>query len=99
MKYSPGGGPIEVRVLTDVGAVLLQVADHGIGMSPEHAEHCFDRFWQAEAGDTRRFGGTGIGLFIVRSVAEAMDGHVTVESHLGRGSTFTLRLPVAPQSA
>jgi hypothetical protein len=61
-------------------------------MDAEQAARCFEKFWQAEAGDTRRFGGTGIGLYIVRSLAEAMGADVDVSSAPGSGSTFTLAL-------
>src|SRR5437588_11726070 len=59
-------------------------------MTEEQVAHCFDRFWQAELTDIRRFGGTGIGLYIVRSLVEAMDGRVSVSSTPGEGSAFTV---------
>jgi K+-sensing histidine kinase KdpD len=61
-------------------------------MDAEQANRCFERFWQAESTDVRRFGGTGIGLYIVHSMVEAMGGSVTVRSEPGQGSTFTVRL-------
>ena len=91
-KYSPGGEPIVVRAEGDDERVRIQVVDRGIGMDAEQAEHCFERFWQAEATDVRRFGGTGIGLYIVQSMVEAMDGTIAVESEKGAGSTFTVTL-------
>jgi PAS domain S-box-containing protein len=91
-KYSPGGEPVQVSLWTDETRVCLAVSDHGIGMDDEQAHHCFDKFWQAESSDVRRFGGTGIGLYIVRSLAEAMGGRVSVESGKGVGTTFTLEL-------
>jgi hypothetical protein len=72
--------------------VTVLVSDDGIGMSAEHAAHCFDKFWQAEAGDVRRFGGTGIGLYIVRSLVDAMGGRISVESALDEGTTFAVEL-------
>lgn len=93
-KYSPNGDPIEVRTERLPGEVVITVSDRGIGMSPDQAEHCFDKFWQAEASDVRRFGGTGIGLYIVRSLVTAMGGRIDVRSRLGEGSTFTIGLPV-----
>ena len=92
-KYSPAGGPIEVTAWAEGGSVCLSVSDHGIGMDAQQAARCFDRFWQAESSDVRRFGGTGIGLYIVRSLVEAMGGRVDVESAPQKGSTFTVRLP------
>lgn len=92
VKYSPNGEPIEVAVSASDHAVRVSVADHGIGMDEEQAAHCFDRFWQAESTDVRRFGGTGIGLYIVQSLAEAMGGSVAVDSRPGAGSTFVIHL-------
>lgn len=94
-KYSPGGQPIVVRAAGDDERVRIQVVDRGIGMDEDQAEHCFERFWQAEATDVRRFGGTGIGLYIVQSMVEAMGGTIEVESVKGSGSTFTVTLPAS----
>jgi signal transduction histidine kinase len=101
VKYSPGGEPVVVRASHDgagsegSGDVVLEVTDAGVGMDPETVRHCFEKFWQADASGTRRFGGTGIGLYIVRSLTEAMGGAITVRSELGRGTTFSLRLHAA----
>ncbi|HWC35330.1 MAG TPA: PAS domain-containing sensor histidine kinase [Mycobacteriales bacterium] len=93
VKYSPGGEPVEVCAAADDEYVRVDVTDHGIGMDAEQAAHCFDKFWQAESTDVRRFGGTGIGLYIVQSLIEAMDGKASVRSERGAGSSFTVRLP------
>lgn len=95
IKYSPNGEPIDVIVTTQPETVRIDIADHGIGMDDDQAEHCFDRFWQAESTDVRRFGGTGIGLYIVRSLVETMRGSIRVESVPGAGTTFVLALPRA----
>jgi signal transduction histidine kinase len=96
VKYSPGGEPVVVRAHRDGDvAVVLEITDAGVGMDPETVRHCFEKFWQADASGTRRFGGTGIGLYIVRSLTEAMGGTVTVQSGLGEGTTFALRLQAA----
>jgi signal transduction histidine kinase len=96
VKYSPDGGAISVAVdvVDDHDAEVL-VTDHGLGMTHEQVAHCFDRFWQAELADVRRFGGAGIGLYIVRSLVEAMDGRVAITSAPGEGSTFRVVLPRA----
>jgi signal transduction histidine kinase len=91
VKYSDGG-PVVLGARSEGDAVALWVSDIGIGMDEEQAAQCFEKFWQAESTDVRRFGGTGIGLYIVQSLVEAMAGRITVESAAGRGSTFTVRL-------
>ncbi|MGH9265838.1 MAG: ATP-binding protein [Acidimicrobiales bacterium] len=97
VKYSDGG-PVVLSGRRAGGSVEISVSDIGIGMDEEQARHCFDKFWQAESTDVRRFGGTGIGLYIVSSMVEAMGGGIGVETAVGRGSTFTVTLPaiVAP---
>src|SRR5262249_47941562 len=92
VKYSPDGQSVETVIRGATGCVHLDVTDHGIGMTAEQAEHCFEKFWQADSGDRRRFGGTGIGLYIVRSLVESMGGRVDVTSAPGEGSTFTVTL-------
>ena len=92
IKYSPGGEPVEVVVEVVGDDVCVRVTDAGIGMDPEQAAHCFEKFWQAESTDVRRFGGTGIGLYIVRSLVEAMQGHIEVSSVPGAGTAFTVTL-------
>ena len=75
--------------------VAFRVRDTGIGMSPEQIAQVFEAFTQADASSTREYGGTGLGLAITRSYCEMMGGDISVESELGKGSTFTLRLPAA----
>jgi signal transduction histidine kinase len=85
-KYSDGG-PIILGARRGPDTVRMWVSDAGIGMEEEQSRRCFDKFWQAESTDVRRFGGTGIGLYIVKSLVDAMGGTVTVETSVGRGST------------
>jgi PAS domain S-box-containing protein len=92
VKYSDGG-PVVIRGRRGDATVELSVSDIGIGMDEEQARRCFDKFWQAESTDVRRFGGTGIGLYIVSSLVDAMGGRISVETAVGRGSTFTVTLP------
>jgi PAS domain S-box-containing protein len=92
VKYSDGG-PVVVGGHSEDGTVLMTVSDIGIGMDAEQAARCFDKFWQAESTDVRRFGGTGIGLYIVSSLVDAMGGRISVETSVGHGSTFTVTLP------
>jgi PAS domain S-box-containing protein len=92
VKYSPEGGPIEVSVRNEKAWIETTVVDRGVGMDAEQAARCFDKFWQAESSDVRRFGGTGIGLYIVRSLVQAMGGEVNVSSEPGAGASFTFAL-------
>ncbi|MCW2549465.1 MAG: Osmosensitive channel histidine kinase kdpD [Mycobacterium sp.] len=100
VKYSPGGEPVLVHgTRSQAGpggqaSVVLTITDSGVGMDAATVEHCFDKFWQADASGTRRFGGTGIGLYIVRSLMEAMGGTVSVRSQAGE-TTFTVSLAIA----
>ena len=98
VKYSESGTPITVSAEAADEFVEVRVRDEGMGMTPAQIEHCFERFWQGETGDSRRFSGTGIGLYIVRSLADAMRASVTVESAPGEGATFRLRL-LRPEAA
>lgn len=92
-KYSDGG-PVVLGARREPEHVVFWVSDIGIGMDEDQADRCFDKFWQAESTDVRRFGGTGIGLYIVSSLVEAMRGRISVETAVGRGSTFTVSLPL-----
>ena len=75
--------------------VVFSVSDTGIGIAPEQLSRLFGRFQQADATTTRRFGGTGLGLSLIKAFADLLGGQVAVESEPGRGSTFTLFLPAA----
>ena len=75
------------------GWVEMKVKDSGIGMTPESQAFIFDTFRQVNQSDTRDEGGTGLGLAIVKALVELMEGHIQVESALGQGSCFTIRLP------
>ncbi|MEX0874280.1 MAG: ATP-binding protein [Actinomycetota bacterium] len=99
VKYSPDGGDVVLRARKRGEHVIIEVTDPGVGMNPEEAAHCFDRFWQAEASDVRRFGGTGIGLYIVKSLVEGMGGSISVRSTSVEGSTFTVSLARARDGA
>lgn len=100
IKFTPKGG--EIRVLADSipgdpARIAFTVSDTGSGIPPEHIAHIFDRFWQARRGASQR--GTGLGLAISRGLVEAHGGAITVESEVGRGSTFRFTVPVAPRGA
>jgi PAS domain S-box-containing protein len=97
MKYSPDGEDVVVALRSSPGKVELEVSDGGIGMSPDEVKHCFERFWQAETSDVRKYGGTGVGLYIVRSLVEGMGGAIEVRSMPGQGTAFTTRLRQASE--
>ena len=86
---------LKISKVTEEGAewVNFAVADTGIGMTDEQMSGLFQAFAQAEASTSRRFGGTGLGLAITKHFCHMMGGDVLVESELGKGSTFTMRLP------
>lgn len=75
----------------------LSVSDRGVGVEPARLESIFDDFTQADASATRRFGGLGLGLPMVRHVARAHGGDVVVDSHPGKGTTFTMTLPAVAE--
>jgi diguanylate cyclase (GGDEF)-like protein/PAS domain S-box-containing protein len=101
LKYSPGDRPVVVSAAADKRFVRVSVADYGIGMTADEAIRCFEPFWQAEhvAGISGHGVGAGVGLYIVRSLVEAMGGHVAVRSAKGAGSTFTFALPRSAREA
>src|SRR5712672_1794741 len=87
-KYSPSGGPVTVRARAVGPMIEVDVEDEGIGIADGDHERIFDRFYQGEAGDRRRFGGVGIGLFIVRRLAEAQHGEVTASTRPQGGTSM-----------
>ena len=93
VKFTDDGG-VTLTVDRDDQAIVMNVTDTGIGISPDQLDGIFRRFVQAEASTTRRYGGTGLGLAISRELAELMGGTLDARSELGRGSTFTLRIPL-----
>ncbi len=96
MKYSGEGSEVRIEAFERGGEVDLDVADEGIGIPGKHLDRIFERFYRVDRARSRASGGTGLGLSIVRHAVERHGGEVLVESREGVGSTFTLRLPVAP---
>ncbi|MET0650319.1 MAG: ATP-binding protein [Pyrinomonadaceae bacterium] len=97
VKFTPAGGRVEVELRRDGARAAVRVSDTGQGIEPEFLPHVFERFRQADMGTTRQHGGLGLGLAIVRHLAELHGGDVTAESAgRGQGSTLTLRLPLRP---
>jgi two-component system sensor histidine kinase SenX3 len=93
--YSDAGGQVGVGLREDEGIAQISVTDTGVGISPDHIERIFERFYRADPSRSRETGGTGLGLAIVKHVAQNHRGDVQVFSKPGFGSTFTLRLPIS----
>jgi signal transduction histidine kinase len=89
-------GRVSVEVSPRGGAVRFTIADTGMGIAPELLPRLFDVFVQGDDSITRRFEGAGLGLSICRNLVEAMGGRISVDSELGRGSTFIVDLPLPP---
>jgi CheY-like chemotaxis protein/nitrogen-specific signal transduction histidine kinase len=99
-KFTHQGGiglVVKGEQVDGVDWVLFSVSDSGIGIPPEKIDHVFEEFSQADVSTTRDYGGTGLGLPISRRFCQMMGGDITVESTVGEGSTFTIRLPVKVQ--
>ena len=98
VKFTPAGGQVDVRLSSAGSEAEIQVADTGQGIAPEFLPHIFERFTQADMSTTRRLGGVGLGLSIVKALVELHGGTVRADSPgLGRGATFTVRIPVLPE--
>jgi PAS domain S-box-containing protein len=98
VKFTPQGGRVEVRLTQVATSLQVQVIDTGKGISPEFLPHVFEHFRQEDGATTRKFGGLGLGLAIVRQLVELHGGTVTAESAgEGKGATFTVRLPLLKQ--
>lgn len=95
LKYTPAGGSVELALARDGAEAVVTVRDTGVGIDPADLERIFDPFVRLDAARTRPTGGTGLGLAIVRSIVAAHGGRLHAESTPGRGSTFTISLPLA----
>ena len=93
VTHTPEGGGVTVSAQASAHAVEVQVADTGPGIAPEDLPRVFDRFYRADPSRSRSTGGTGLGLTIARRLVEAHGGTIDVESMVGRGSRFVIRLP------
>jgi signal transduction histidine kinase len=93
VNHTQPGGRIELSARRDGSSVSIAVADSGVGIEIGHLERIFERFGRADQGRSRRAGGVGLGLSIVKAIAEAHGGSVEVQSRVGEGSVFEVRLP------
>jgi len=100
IKFNFPGGEVRVGVRTDEsGTVAITITDTGVGIPYQDLPRIFERFYRVDKARSRQVGGTGLGLSIVKHVVERMKGTVNVESQLGRGSTFTIRIPAVRAAA
>lgn len=97
VKYSPDGGTIRIGGKAEEDMAIIYVADQGIGIPPEEQQRIFQRFYRVDNRLRRETQGTGIGLYLTRSIVEAHGGRIWVESQVGRGSRFLFTLPLAPR--
>jgi PAS domain S-box-containing protein len=94
VKYSPGADRVDLRVQADERCVRFVVADRGVGIPSGELTRIFEKFYRLDPHQTRGVSGTGLGLYVCRELVQRMDGRITVESVLGRGSAFTVELPL-----
>ncbi|HHP7235747.1 MAG TPA: two-component system histidine kinase PnpS [Desulfobacterales bacterium] len=94
VKYSGNGSSVWIDIDRSDSQIQIHIRDEGPGIPQRHLPRLFERFYRADKARSRKLGGTGLGLAIVKHIVQVHGGHVTVESALGKGSTFTLYLPV-----
>jgi signal transduction histidine kinase len=94
VKYTPSGGSITVGIMRSDDSAVAEFQDTGIGISADDLPNIFDRFYRADKARSREFGGVGLGLSIARWVAEAHGGTIKVQSSVGSGSVFRVRIPL-----
>ena len=99
IKYTPAGGRVTIQVEVDADKLLVQVADNGIGISEKDAARVFEKFYRAQDQRVSKITGSGLGLALARQVIQLHGGDITVESHIDKGSTFTLVLPISTKAA
>ena len=99
IKYTRRGGTVTLTATSARDEIEIRVADTGIGIPADALPRIFDRFYRVDTARSRKEGGAGLGLSLVRSIAEAHGGHVDVQSRVNEGSLFTIVLPCGPNSA
>ncbi len=99
VKFTPSGGKVVLRADQKGQWLHISVSDSGAGIPPEELPHLFERFFQARNQEHAKAGGTGIGLSLTRELVRAMSGEISVESTVGKGSTFLVKLPITNHGA
>ena len=98
LKYTLAGGQVRIAWRRDQAHAVVDVQDTGVGISREHQARIFERFYRVDRARSRELGGTGLGLSIVKHLANSFAATVSVNSEVGKGSTFSVRIPLAPES-
>ncbi|MFH1665101.1 MAG: ATP-binding protein [Candidatus Omnitrophota bacterium] len=93
IKYTGSKGEIRVSLFEKTDSVMLSVEDNGIGISPEHLDRIFERFYRVDTAHSRELGGTGLGLSIVKHIVTLHGGHIYIDSEVGKGTKLTVMLP------
>ena len=99
VKYSPEGTPVRITAFESDGHAVISVTDKGPGISSEHLDKIFNRFYRVDRARSRQTGGTGLGLAIVKHIAQYHQGKIEVQSNVGKGSTFSIHIPVSSAAA
>ena len=94
VKFTGAGGIVDVSVASDAGDALITVRDTGVGISAAELPRIFERFYQVDGENTRKYDGTGIGLALVKELVDLHGGEISVSSVVGEGTTFVVRLPI-----
>lgn len=98
IKYSPNGGEVRVMAKREGDEVVVSVQDHGVGMTEEESTHLFRPYERLEREEIRNIPGTGLGLYLVKHLVDLHKGTISVDSEPGKGSTFTVRLPIKAET-
>ncbi len=98
VKYTPAGGKVRLSLSKENGVAQISVSDSGVGIPAQHIPFIFDRFYRVDKARTRAQGGSGLGLSIAQWIAQAHGGEIAVSSEVGKGTTFTVTLPVLPEA-
>ena len=96
IKFTPARGKVVISACKKEGVLEVKVSDNGIGISEDSYEKIFMPFTQADSSAARGYGGAGLGLFIVRNFVDLHGGDISVDSEVGKGSTFTFTIPAKP---
>ena len=93
IQYTPAGGRVILSALEEYSEVVINIQDTGIGIAKKDQKRIFDRFYRVDKARSRSKGGSGLGLAIAKAIALSHNGHLEVQSEVGKGSVFILKLP------